>query len=83
MFRPFVGHPQGVYISICIKRKIINLTYVEPYIVLCFYSKTNQMHNISNLFHFGTKLYIYRMVSPSTLRSFKTVHIYLMLYVQS
>jgi len=31
----------------------------------CFYSKTNQMHNISNLFYFGTTLYMFRTVSPS------------------
>jgi hypothetical protein len=27
-------------------------------VVEYFYSKTNQMHNISNLFYFGTTLYI-------------------------
>ena len=29
------------------------LTFVGPCIVIYFYSKTNQMHNISNLFYFG------------------------------
>jgi hypothetical protein len=29
--------------------------YIEIYI----YSKTNQMHNISNLFYFGTTLYMF------------------------
>jgi hypothetical protein len=29
------------------------------------YSKTNQMHNISDLFYFGTALYMFRTVSPS------------------
>jgi hypothetical protein len=38
--------------------------FVGPCIVLYFYSKTNQMHNISNLFYFGT-LYMFWMVSPS------------------
>jgi len=28
--------------------------------VTYFYSKTNQMHNISNLFYFGTTLYMFR-----------------------
>ena len=28
-------------------------TFVGPCIVIYFYSKTNQMHNISNLFYFG------------------------------
>jgi hypothetical protein len=30
-----------------------NLTFVGPCIVIYFCSKTNQMHNISNLFYFG------------------------------
>jgi len=34
-----------------------------------FYSKTNQMHNTSNLFYFGTTLYMFRTVSPSIVRS--------------
>ena len=36
-----------------------NLTFIEPCIVIYFYSKTNQMHNISHLFYFGTTLCIY------------------------
>jgi len=60
-----------------------------------FYSKTNQMHNISNLFYFGTTLYMFQMVSPSIIRSLRLyiqhqVHIIqaqnlygMMLYVQS
>jgi len=35
-----------------------------------FYSKTNQMHNISN-FYFGTTLYMFRTVSPSIIRSLR------------
>jgi len=35
-----------------------SLTFVGLYIVIYFYSKTNQMHNISNLFYFGTTLYV-------------------------
>jgi len=31
------------------------------------------MHSISNLFYFGTTLYIFRTVSPSIIKS-KTVH---------
>ena len=34
-----------------------------------FYSKSNQMHNISNLFYFGTTLYMFRTVFPSIIRS--------------
>jgi len=34
-----------------------------------FYSKTNHMHNISNLFYFGTTLYMFQTVSPSIIRS--------------
>jgi len=47
-----------------------------------FYSKTNQMHNISNLFYFGTTLYMFPTVSPSIIRILR-LYIYLMLYVQS
>ena len=32
---------------------VTNLTFVGPYIVIYFYIKTSQMHNISNLFCFG------------------------------
>ena len=39
--------------------------------VLYFYSKTNQMHNISNLFYFGTTLYRFLTVSPSIIRSIR------------
>jgi len=31
-------------------------------------SKINQMHNISNLFYFGTTLYMFRTVFPSIIR---------------
>jgi len=51
------------------------LTFVGPCIVIFFYSKTNQMHNISNLFYFGTTLYMFRTVCPSIIR-------YLRLYIQ-
>jgi len=36
-----------------------------------FYSKTNQMLNISNLFYFGTTLYMFRTVFPSIIRSLR------------
>ena len=48
-----------------------NLTFVGPCNVIYFYSKTNQMHDISNLFYFGTTLYIFRTVSPSIIRSLR------------
>jgi hypothetical protein len=32
-----------------------------------FYSKTNQMHNISILFYFGTTLHMFRTVSSSSI----------------
>jgi hypothetical protein len=49
----------------------LNLTIRGPYIVIYFYSKTNQMHNISNLFYFVTTLYMFRTVSPSIIRSLR------------
>ena len=51
------------------------LTFVGSCIVIYFYSKTNQMQNISNLFYFGTTFYMFRTVSPSIIRS-------LWLYIQ-
>ena len=42
-------------------------TYFTKY----FYSKTNQMHSISKLFYFGTTLYMFRTVSPSTIRNLR------------
>jgi len=69
--------------------------FVGPCIVIYFYSKTNQMLNISNLFYFGTTLYVFRMIFLSIIRSLRLylqhqVHviqvlydIYLMVYVQS
>jgi len=59
------------------------LNYLLTYSwVYNFYSNTNQMHSISNLFYFGTTLYMFRTVFPSIIRSLK-LYIYLMLYVQS
>jgi hypothetical protein len=40
-------------------------------VVWSFYSKTNQMHNISNLFYFRATLYMFRTVSPSIIRSLR------------
>jgi hypothetical protein len=44
------------------------MTFVGRCIVIYFYSKTNQMHNISNLFYFGTTFYMFQTVSPSIIR---------------
>ena len=56
-----------------LETKIIhkNLTFIGPCIVIYFYSKTNQMHNISNLFYFGTTLYMFRTVFLSIIRSLR------------
>ena len=48
-----------------------SMTFVGPCIVMYFYSKTNQMYNISNLFYFGTTLYMFRTVPPSIIRSLR------------
>ena len=50
---------------------IANLTFAGPCIVIYFYSNTNQMYNISNLFYFGTTLYMFRTVSLSIIRSLR------------
>ena len=39
--------------------------------VTYFYSKANQMHNISNLVYFGTTLYMFLTVFPSIIRSLR------------
>ena len=38
---------------------------------ILFLSKTNQMHNISNLFYFVTTVYMFRTVSPSIIWSLR------------
>jgi len=61
---------------------------------MSFFSKTNQMHNISNLFYFGKTPYMFRTGYLSIIRSLRLYiqpqpqlrnlyDIYLMLYVQS
>jgi len=47
------------------------LAFVGPCIVIYFYSKTNQMHNISNSFYFGKTLYMFRTVFPSFIRNLR------------
>jgi len=47
---------------------------VHPTIFLYFYSKTNQMHNISNLFYFGQHSTCFGGLSLH-LQESKTVHI--------
>jgi len=47
------------------------LTFVGPCVVIYFYSRSNQMHNISNLFYFGTTLYMFRTFFPSIIRSLR------------
>jgi hypothetical protein len=47
------------------------LTFVGPCIVIYFCSKTNQLHNISNLFYFGTTLYMFRTFFLSIIRSLR------------
>jgi hypothetical protein len=47
------------------------LTFVGPCIVIYFYSKTNQMQNISNLFYFRTTLYMFRTVFPTIIKNLR------------
>jgi len=46
-------------------------TLLRHYNSFPFYRKINQMHSISNLFYFGTTLYMFRAVSPSIIRSLR------------
>jgi hypothetical protein len=48
-----------------------NFTIAAATIAWHFYNKINQMHNISNLFYFGTTPYMFRKVFPSIFRSLK------------
>jgi hypothetical protein len=48
---------------------IIKSMLFKKFIV--FYSKPNQVQNTSNLFYFGTTLYMFRMVSLSIIRSLR------------
>ena len=52
-------------------QELYALMFAGPCIVLYFCSKINQMHNISNLFYFGTTLCMFRTVFPSTIRSLR------------
>jgi len=45
--------------NVTYREHLRDLTFVGPCIVIYFYSKTIQMDNISNLFYFGTTLYIF------------------------
>jgi hypothetical protein len=53
------------------KKNVTSTTLVRPCIVIYFYSKTTHMHNISNLFYFGTTLYMFQTVFPSIIRSLR------------
>ena len=64
-------HPQRSVTRLYILMVCCDLTFVGPCIVIYFYSKINQMHNISNLFYFETTLYKFRTVSPSIIRSLR------------
>jgi hypothetical protein len=47
----------------------MTVAFVGPCIIIYFYSKTNQIHNIKILFYFGTTLYMFRTVFTSIIRS--------------
>ena len=65
-FQP--SSPLQSFLCVCV---CFFLSFVGPCIVIYFYSKTNQMQNISNLFYFGTTLYMFWTVSPSIIRSLR------------
>jgi len=55
--RPAIQAIQSELLKASLNKQTTRLTFVGPCIVIYFYIKTNQMHNISNLFYFGTTLY--------------------------
>ena len=52
-------------------RKCYMVTCLQKTFNHCFYSKTDQMHNISNLFYFGTTIHMFQTVSPPIIRSLR------------
>jgi len=46
-----------------------NLTFIEPCIIMYFYSKTNWMHQCIKFILFGVTLYMFRTVFPSIISS--------------
>ena len=40
----------------------INLTFIEPYIIIYFYSKSNKKHRCLNLFYFWKTLYVSQFI---------------------
>jgi len=60
--------------NICSHVHLPNLTFVGPCIIIYFYSKTNQMHNISDLFYFRTTLYMFRTGLSVHHQESKTAH---------
>jgi hypothetical protein len=61
------------YLTVWIYKYYVRITKIshKTMFTTYFYSKTNQMHNISNLFYYGTILYMFRKVSPSIIRSLR------------
>jgi hypothetical protein len=49
--------------------QVLNFTFIVPYIVTYFYSKTNQMHQFLKFLYFCITLYMFRTVFPSIIRS--------------
>ena len=47
------------------------LTSIGPYIVIYFYSKTNQMHQCIKFILFGVTQYMFRTVFPSIISRFR------------
>jgi len=51
---------------------LLAMAHLEMYVPsFSFFSKTNQMHSISNLFYFETTLYMFRTVPPSIISSLR------------
>ena len=69
--RPFTPWKRLIIVFILIEKIDILTDVMEEILLEYFYSKTNQLHNISNLFYFGTTLYIFRTVFQSIIRSLR------------
>jgi desulfoferrodoxin (superoxide reductase-like protein) len=65
------GHIQRVQYSFTDNSCAIKHKNYDTKRDVSFYSKTNQMHNVSNLFYCRTTLYVFRTVFPSIIRSLR------------
>jgi hypothetical protein len=63
-----IGRSENVNVNMELDLATFVFFFRHAHCSIHFYSKTNQMHNISDFFYFGTALYMFWTVSPSIIR---------------